>query len=72
MAPPIWTRRDQGATTGRARIAHAAMRGGFVEERELTRQVHVPESGRSSEREWVTGQWGPRDRRSLELARAVG
>jgi hypothetical protein len=71
MAPPIWTRRDQGVTTGRVRIVHASMRSGFVEERELTRRVHVPESGRSSECEWVTGQWGSRDMRSLELACAV-
>jgi hypothetical protein len=33
------------------KVAHAARRGGFIEERELTCLVHVPESGRSSERE---------------------
>jgi hypothetical protein len=30
--PPIWTRRGQGAPTGRVKTAHASMRGEFVED----------------------------------------
>jgi hypothetical protein len=33
------------------KVAHAARRGEFVEERELTCLDHLPESGRRSERE---------------------